>query len=360
MLEKQPSAGEFGRPPSAASVASPGAESSPEVARRSTQNFNKIQFEGELENSLEIEDVADMAKSDSTGKSFKTKKARVSPEVQEDLVIKIEHVHKTYLIGLEGVAALRGVSVEVNKGEFLCILGTSGGGKTTLLNIMGTIDKPTKGHFQLCGCNVKSNTKDSLLAQLRLTKIAFVFQTFNLISSMNAIENVELPMVLLGSMSRSEIRQRAVHLLERVGLGGRVTHFPNQLSGGEQQRVTIARALANDPEVLLLDEPTGDLDTKNSDLVLKILLDLHAEGKTLVMVTHDVALKSFANRFIRVLDGKILRTEEVSQAERMEAYSRLGDAEPMLRTGVNTVLTKNMPRTTYRSPGDYPCLAKKR
>ena len=182
-------------------------------------------------------------------------------------------------MGLEGVQALRGINLTVKKGEFVCILGTSGGGKTTLLNIIGTIDKPTKGDLYLCGLRVKNNTSDKLLASIRLNKVAFVFQSFNLIGSLTALENVELPMQLKGDLSRAKLYRRAKELLTKVGLEERVDHFPNQLSGGEQQRVTIARALSNNPTILLLDEPTGDLDTRSSDIVMKTIMDLNLHDK---------------------------------------------------------------------------------
>ncbi|CAI2359694.1 unnamed protein product [Moneuplotes crassus] len=241
-----------------------------------------------------------------------------------DELIKLINVHKTYLMGLEGVQALRGVNLTVRKGEFVTILGTSGGGKTTMLNIIGTIDKPTKGDLYLCGLRVKSNTQDKLLASIRLNKVAFVFQSFNLISSLSATENVELPMQLKGGMSRSKIHKRAKDLLTKVGLGDRLDHFPNQLSGGEQQRVTIARALSNEPTILLLDEPTGDLDTRSSDIVMKIIMDLNLNDNiTMVMVTHDVALKGFASKIVRMSDGRIGSIEEISNKERMKNYNKL-------------------------------------
>lgn len=194
----------------------------------------------------------------------------------------------------------------IKNGEFVTILGTSGGGKTTMLNIIGTIDKPSKGDVYICGLRIKSSTKDSLLASIRLNKLGFVFQTFNLIGSLSALENVELPMQLQGKLSREEIRARATKLLTDVGLETRMDHFPNQLSGGEQQRVTIARSIANKPKILLLDEPTGDLDTRSTDIVMKILCDLNKkEGITMIMVTHDVALKVFADRVVRMMDGKV-------------------------------------------------------
>lgn len=229
-------------------------------------------------------------------------------EIDEDTreVIKIVNVHKTYLLGIEGVPALRGVNLTINYGEFITILGTSGGGKTTLLNIIGTIDKPSKGDVYICGLRIKFSTKDTLLASIRLNKLGFVFQTFNLIGSLTALENVELPMQLQGKLSREEIRNRARQLLMDVGLEQRMDHFPNQLSGGEQQRVTIARSIANKPKILLLDEPTGDLDTRSTDIVMKILVDLNMKEKiTMIMVTHDVGLKHFAHRVVKMADGKV-------------------------------------------------------
>jgi len=200
-------------------------------------------------------------------------------DVEEEDVVKLSNIHKTYLLGIEGVPALRGVSMTVKRGEFVCIFGTSGGGKTSMLNIIGTIDKPTKGELYICGTRIDSKTSDTELALLRLRRLGFVFQTFNLISSLTALENVEMPMILAGDLNATERRQRAIELLESVGIGKRLDHFPSQLSGGEQQRVTIARAMANKPDILLLDEPTGDLDTVNSLIVLKLLTDLNKQQK---------------------------------------------------------------------------------
>jgi putative ABC transport system ATP-binding protein len=239
-------------------------------------------------------------------------------------IILLKNVHKTYLLGVEGVTALRGVTLSVREKEFICILGTSGGGKTTMLNIIGTIDKPTKGEVYIDGHKIKSSTEDKYLAGIRLNKLAFVFQTFNLLSSLTALENVELPMTLRGDLSRGEIRKRALRLLEDVGLKERVNHFPNQLSGGEQQRVTIARALSNEPKILLLDEPTGDLDTKNSDLIMNTIVDLNMKkGITIIMVTHDIGLKHYAHRVVRMVDGKINKIERNSKAERMHVINQL-------------------------------------
>merc|ERR1719295_369921 len=241
-------------------------------------------------------------------------------------IIRLRNIHKTYLLGLEGVPALRGVSVTINRGEFIVILGKSGGGKTSMLNIIGTIDKPTKGDLYIAGKRISSKTTDTEVANLRLRKIGFCFQTFNLIGSMTAAENVELPMILHGTLSSSEIKQRAISLLTQVGLGKRAGHLPSQLSGGEQQRVTISRAIANNPDVLLLDEPTGDLDTKNSHIIMDLLLKLNREKNiTCVFVTHDVGLKYFAHRVIHMLDGKISKIETISQRRRDIAEKELRD-----------------------------------
>lgn len=241
-----------------------------------------------------------------------------------EIVVKMENIQKTYLIGIEGVTAVRGVSCMIKRGEFVCILGTSGGGKSSLLNVMGTIDTPSRGNLKLFGNYMRMSTKDSEYAKIRLNKIGFVFQSFNLIASMTAIENVELPMLLKGALSKSQIRTKAKGLLTKVGLGDRLFHYPNMLSGGEQQRVTIARALSNDPELLLMDEPTGDLDTRNTDNIIDILLELNYNNNiTMVMVTHDEYMKQYANRIIHVSDGKIVRQEVIDERLNQRAYAKL-------------------------------------
>jgi len=223
-----------------------------------------------------------------------------------DTIIKLDNVHKTYLLGVEGVPALRGVSLSILPGEFVIIFGTSGGGKTSLLNIIGTTDQHTRGHLFLCGQRINTRTPDRILSELRLKHIGFVFQTFNLLPGLTAVENVEVPMILSASLTPKQRSERANHLLNQVGMKDRKDHYPSQLSGGEQQRVTIARAMANRPKLLLLDEPTGDLDSTNTAIVMKLLLDLNRnEGITLVMVTHDVGLKNFADRVVLLRDGKI-------------------------------------------------------
>eukprot|EP01062_Namystynia_karyoxenos_P058753 TRINITY_DN50235_c0_g1_i1.p1 TRINITY_DN50235_c0_g1~~TRINITY_DN50235_c0_g1_i1.p1 ORF type:complete len:432 (+),score=114.48 TRINITY_DN50235_c0_g1_i1:114-1298(+) len=242
------------------------------------------------------------------------------------VVISCENIHKTYLLGTEGVPALRGVNLDIYEGEFCVIYGTSGGGKTTLLNILGTIDTPTKGNLAVCGRRITSRTPDSDLADLRLNTLGFVFQTFNLLATLTAAENVGVPMVLSGGLSAQEREERVKSLLASVGMDHREDHYPSMLSGGEQQRVTIARAMANNPRLLLLDEPTGDLDTRNTKIVLDLLLRLNREhGVTLVMVTHDPELKWLAHRAVFVRDGKIGRIEEIPAADNEMALARLRD-----------------------------------
>ena len=239
-------------------------------------------------------------------------------------VVVCDNIHKTYLLGIEGVPALRGVSLEVREGELLMIYGTSGGGKSTLLNVLGTIDVPTKGNLAIFGQRLTDRSPDAELANLRCHHLGFVFQSFNLLSTMTALENVTLPMTISASRSTSEMEERAKQLLSDVGLSHRLNHYPSMLSGGEQQRVTIARALANEPNMLLLDEPTGDLDTRNTDLVMSILLNLNRTRRlTMVMVTHDLYMKPYANRVLYLRDGRVHRIEEVDHMVREKALAEL-------------------------------------
>jgi len=229
-------------------------------------------------------------------------------------VIKCTNISKEFEIkGREDkIVALQDISLNdtsafppIRQGEFCMIRGPSGGGKTTLLNMFGTLDYPTNGTIELLGDEVTKDSTDRFLADLRLRKIGFVFQTFNLISTMSAFENVELPMIIHGTRSRKECKQRAIDLLSRVGLGDRLEHLPSELSGGEQQRVTIARALSNEPKILLLDEPTGDLDTRNTVEIMDMLLEINQTKKTTcVMVTHNPDLECYADRILYVRDGR--------------------------------------------------------
>jgi len=226
-----------------------------------------------------------------------------------------------------------------------------------MLNIIGTIDKPTKGELKLCGTRITQNTKDIELSTIRLQKIGFVFQTFNLLSSLTALENVEMPMILSGTLSQGERRTRAKELLDMVGMTPRLGHVPAQLSGGEQQRVTIARAIANNPEILLLDEPTGDLDSVNSHIVLKLLTELNQKQRiTMVMVTHDVGLKNFADRIIWMRDGKIQRIEIVPKEKKLEAIRRNEEELEELRQ--KRKRDQHGTKTEYRAPKDYHTYSK--
>jgi len=219
------------------------------------------------------------------------------------LLIKIDHLAKTYLLGEVEVHALRSVSVEVRSGEFVAIMGASGSGKSTFMNILGCLDKPTKGTYILDGIDVSGLSRDEL-ARIRNGKLGFVFQGFNLLSRTSAIENVELPL-LYGTTSLRDREERAVRALNMVGLGERVHHYPNQLSGGQQQRVAIARALVNDPSIVLADEPTGNLDSRTSVEVMGIFQELNAKGITIILVTHEPDIAQFAKRHIVFRDGRI-------------------------------------------------------
>lgn len=266
--------------------------------------------------------VAGAYAGDEHGEEVKLNMPMISAHDDHDIVV-LRNVHKTYLLGIEGVPALRGVSLTIKRGEFVVILGKSGSGKTTMLNVIGTIDVPTRGDLYLCGTRVTPKTTDYDLARTRLVDLGFVFQTFNLLPAMTAAENVEMPMVLAG-VPKSTRKSRAKELLQHVGMGHRYDHTPAQMSGGEQQRVTIARALSNRPKVLLLDEPTGDLDTVNSNIVMRIITDLNEHEKTtMIMVTHDVALRAFAHRVVHMLDGKIQRIETVPTSVRERALREL-------------------------------------
>eukprot|EP00834_Sanchytrium_tribonematis_P007942 NODE_811_length_3740_cov_1.483251.p2 type:complete len:264 gc:universal NODE_811_length_3740_cov_1.483251:2639-1848(-) len=243
---------------------------------------------------------------------------------KRETIVELINIHKTYLLGIEGVPALRGINLKVARGDWLIIYGNSGGGKSSLLNCIGTIDRPTKGELKICNTVVNSATKDEVLAYLRLHKMGFVFQTFNLLGNMTALENVTLPMELKGKLSVNERKKKAIDDLSLMGLGERLNHYPNQMSGGEMQRTTIARAISNDPDLLLLDEPTGDLDTNNTLKVIDLLVRLNQEkNMTMIMVTHDVYLKNFASKVITLRDGKISKEEEIPQERRDAAIIEL-------------------------------------
>jgi putative ABC transport system ATP-binding protein len=226
-----------------------------------------------------------------------------------DVVIRVEDVHKYYDLGETRVHALRGVSVEIARGEFVAIMGASGSGKSTFMNVLGCLDKPSSGRYLLDGVDVSGLTKVEL-AGIRNRKIGFVFQGFNLLSRTTALENTELP-TLYSRLDRVEREKRAREALDMVGLGDRIDHFPSQLSGGQQQRVAIARSLVNKPSLLLADEPTGNLDSRTSVEILDIFQRLNDQGLTIVLVTHEHDIAQFAKRNLIFRDGKIRRDEPV-------------------------------------------------
>lgn len=219
-------------------------------------------------------------------------------------IIVIKNLIKTYGQGETQIKALDSVGLEVKKGEFVAIMGPSGCGKSTLLNMLGCLDKPNHGSYLLDGKEVSTKTSSKILAKIRRDKIGFIFQTFNLLARTSALNNVILPAIYSGLKNRS---QKARELLIRVGLEKRINHKPNQLSGGEQQRVAIARSLMNDPEIILADEPTGNLDSKSGAEIMKLLKELNKEGKTIIAVTHDENIAKQAGRIIKMKDGKIVR-----------------------------------------------------
>ena len=223
-------------------------------------------------------------------------------------LIEFRDVSKVYAQGRDPVRAVDGVSLSIDAGEFVAIMGASGSGKSTMLNILGCLDTPTGGTYLLDGLDVTRRSRD-LLADIRGCKLGFVFQNFNLMPRMSAVENVELPDLYFGRLPASARRQRALRLLDRVGLGGREEHTPAELSGGQQQRVAIARALMNEPPVLLADEPTGNLDTKSSVEVMELFTELSHEGVTIVMVTHEDDIAAYAKRHLVMKDGKLVKDD---------------------------------------------------
>ena len=228
-------------------------------------------------------------------------------------LIELQDVCKTYNPGINKVEALKDINLTVEKGEFLAIVGSSGSGKSTLMNILGCLDTVNSGTYLLDGVDV-STLSDDALSIIRNKKIGFIFQGFNLVQSLNAIENVELPLSYRG-IRRAERRELSIEALEKVGLGDRLHHLPTEMSGGQQQRVAIARAIAARPPLLLADEPTGNLDKKSGEAVMEILLDLNAEGKTVILITHDMEVAARAKRIVRVSDGEIVLSETTSRIQ---------------------------------------------
>lgn len=225
-------------------------------------------------------------------------------------MIELKNIEKTYSAGKIKFKALKGISLNINKGEFTSIMGASGSGKSTLMNILGCLDRYDLGEYKLNG-KIITNLTDDELAKIRNIEIGFVFQSFNLLPRMSILENVELPMIYAGVHSK-ERGKRALEALEKVGLTKWIKHKPNEISGGQRQRVAIARAIVNNPSVIMADEPTGNLDTKVSLEVMKIFQDLNKEGTTIIMVTHEDEIAKYTNRIIGVRDGEIYKDENIS------------------------------------------------
>lgn len=245
-------------------------------------------------------------------------------------VIELQNIKRNFQVGDETVHALRGVSFSINEGEFVTIMGTSGSGKSTLLNILGCLDTPTTGEYLLDGISVRTMSK-SQRAVLRNRKIGFVFQNYNLLPKTTAIENVELPLMYNSSVSASERRSRAIEALKAVSLGDRLEHKSNQMSGGQMQRVAIARALVNNPAVILADEATGNLDTRTSFEILVLFQKLHAEGRTIIFVTHNPEIAQYSSRNIVLRDGQIkddtINTQIQNAAEALAALPKQEEEE---------------------------------
>ena len=238
-----------------------------------------------------------------------------------DEIIRIDHIKREFHVGDEVVKALRGVSFTITRGEFVTIMGTSGSGKSPLLNILGCLDVPTSGEYYLDGISVREMSKNER-ATLRNRKIGFIFQNYNLLPKTTSIENVELPLMYNRDVSHAERRERAIAALQEVGLGDRLTHKSNQLSGGQMQRVAIARALVNNPVIILADEATGNLDSRTSYEVLALFQRLHRDGRTIIFVTHNPELAAFSSRTITLRDGRIVsdvRNEHLESAEKVLA-----------------------------------------
>jgi putative ABC transport system ATP-binding protein len=226
---------------------------------------------------------------------------------REQPVIRIENLVRTYTMGQSRVRALRGVSLRIERGEYVAIMGPSGSGKSTLMNTLGCLDAPTSGSYRLDGVDVGTLDEDEL-SDLRNRKIGFVFQGFNLVAKISALSNVELPLVYAG-LTRSARRHRAVRALEAVGMGDRIDHGSGELSGGQQQRVAIARAIVTNPALILADEPTGNLDSRSTEDVLAIFKDLNDSGRTVVMITHEDDVAAHAGRLVRLADGRVVGDE---------------------------------------------------
>lgn len=248
--------------------------------------------------------------------------------MDKKVVIELDNVKRDFLVGDETVHALRGVSFKIYEGEFVTIMGKSGSGKSTLLNQLGCLDTPTSGEYYLDGVSVRTMSR-SQRAVLRNRKIGFIFQNYNLLPKTTSVENVELPLMYNGEVSSRERRERAVSALQAVGLGERLNHKSNQMSGGQMQRVAIARALVNNPAVILADEATGNLDTRTSFDILVLFQKLHAEGRTIIFVTHNPDIAHYSSRNIQLRDGRVISDEQndniLSAAEGLAALPANSD-----------------------------------
>lgn len=235
-------------------------------------------------------------------------------------IIEVKDLVKVYKTGEIELHALDGVSFVIERGEFVCVMGPSGSGKSTMMNILGCLDVPTSGHYELDGVNVKNQTKAEL-ADIRNQKLGFVFQGFNLLPKVDAVENVELPLLYRG-VGSSARRKAAVRALERVGLGERLHHRPAQMSGGQQQRVAIARAIVGEAPIILADEPTGNLDTKTTVEIMNIFTELHHQGITVILVTHEPEIATWSERVLRFRDGKLIADEAAPKMEDLDSEAK--------------------------------------
>ncbi len=237
-------------------------------------------------------------------------------------IIRIGSLHKNYKVGLEIVRALRGVSLTINRNEYVALMGPSGSGKSTLMNVLGCLDTPTSGEYYLNHKDV-SKLRDNELAEIRNKEIGFVFQTFNLLPRSTALDNVALPLIY-GGQAKGARRERALEVLDQVGLSDRTHHKPNELSGGQRQRVAMARALVNKPSIILADEPTGNLDTKTSIEIMGLLQDIHDAGNTIILVTHEEDIAKHAHRIIRLRDGLVESDERNTEIVTLEQTRLVG------------------------------------
>ncbi len=262
-----------------------------------------------------------------------------------DTILKMEDITKIYRMGDEELKALDDVNFTVGRNEFVSVLGPSGSGKSTLMNIIGCLDTPTTGNYILNGTPVR-DMDEAELARIRNREIGFIFQQFNLLARLTAEENVELPLIYSG-VGQKERRERARDMLNRVGLGDKLLNYPNQLSGGQQQRVAIARAVVTEPTLLLADEPTGALDQKTGRQVMELFHQLHREGRTIIMITHDLNIARHGSRIVRILDGKLAENADIEAEE-----SLYGTEETPAPDGGAIVTTESETRTEYQGRGE--------